>query len=317
MKSIMNTFVVFAIGVVSTMSCSKIKTTEEISDDAVTVRFTSSVDATKTVFGEYADGYYPVRWTSDQKVAIFYNSQTGSAGQGYDGAQYIKPTPSYDGKTAEFSATFTKQDADIHAFYAFSPLCSLNWMGHEDWDSDGIKEINVLYATVPADQVPVPGTCDEKAQLIVANKKYADFPEVVDLSFSHLSSYGKIKTLALPEGATEIVGVLLESNKAISGESYYFFDQPGNVHVNNNTATKYIYLNVNNAHRNTTLTDVFFATTPVSFSDGDWLKVSVYTESDSWSKTINFTSEQPLVFTPGRISSFSIGAEGFTKLKKS
>ena len=307
MKSIMNTFVVFAIGVVSTMSCSKIKTTEEISDDAVTVRFTSSVDATKTVFGEYADGYYPVRWTSDQKVAIFYNSQTGSAGQGYDGAQYIKPTPSYDGKTAEFSATFTKQDADIHAFYAFSPLCSLNWMGNE-------SEIKALYATVPHDQIPVPGTCDEKAQLIVANKKYADFPEVVDLSFSHLSSYGKIKTLALPEGATEIVGVTLESNKAMSGEIYYYFDQPGNVHVNNNKATKYIYLNVNNAHRNTTLTDVFFATTPVSFSDGDWLKVSVYTESDSWRKTINFTSEHPLVFTPGRISSFSIGAEGFEKI---
>ena len=314
MKSIMNTFVVFAIGVVSTMSCSKIKTTEEISDDAVTVRFTSSVDATKTVFGEYANGYYPVRWTSDQQVAIFYNSQTGSAKEGYDGAQYITPTPSYDGKTAEFSATFTKQDADVHTFYAFSPLFSLNWMGNEDWDSDGINEIKALYATVPADQVPVPGTCDEKAQLIVANKEYADFPEVVDLSFSHLSSYGKIKTLALPEGATEIVGVLLESNKAISGEIYYYFDQPANVHVNNKMATKYIYLDVNNAHRNTTLTDVFFATTPVSFSDGDWLKVSVYTESDSWSKTINFTSEQPFVFTPGRISSFNISAEGFEKI---
>ena len=314
MKSIMNTFVVFAIGVVSTMSCSKIKTTEEISDDAVTVRFTSSVDATKTVFGEYANGYYPVRWTSDQKVAIFYNSQTGSAEQGYDGAQYITPTPSSDALAAEFSATFTKQDADVHTFYAFSPLCSLNWMGNEDWDSDGINEIKALYATVPADQVPVPGTCDEKAQLIVANKEYADFPEVVDLSFSHLSSYGKIRTLALPEGATEIVGVLLESNKAISGEIYYYFDQPANVHVNNKKATKYIYLDVNNAHRNTTLTDVFFATTPVSFSEGDWLKVSVYTESDSWSKTIEFSSAQPLEFMPGHISSFSIGAEGFTKL---
>ena len=311
MKSIMNTFVVFAIGVVSTMSCSKIKTTEEISDDAVTVRFTSSVDATKTVFGEYANGYYPVRWTSDQTVAIFYNSQTGDAQQGYNGAQYITPTPSYDGKTAEFSATFTKQDADIHAFYAFSPLCSLNGMINEPW---GVEIKKALYATVPTDQVPVPGTCDEKAQLIVANKEYADFPEVVDLSFSHLSSYGKIKTLALPEGATEIVGVLLESNMAMSGEIYYYFDQPGNVHVNNNTATKYIYLNVNNAHRNTTLTDVFFATTPVSFSDGAWLKVSVYTTSDSWRKTINFTSEQPLVFTPGHISSFSIGAEGFEKI---
>lgn len=314
MKSIMNTFVVFAIGVVSTMSCSKIKTTEEISDDAVTVRFTSSVDATKTVFGENAKGYYPVRWTSDQKVAIFYNSQTGSAEEGYGGAQYITPTPSSDALAAEFSATFTKQDADVHTFYAFSPLCSLNWMGNEDWDSDGINEIKALYATVPADQVPVPGTCDEKAQLIVANKEYADFPKVVDLSFSHLSSYGKIKTLALPEGATEIVGFMLESNKAISGEIYYYFDQPANVHVNNKKATKYIYLNVNNAHRNTTLTDVFFATTPVSFSDGDWLKVSVYTTSDSWSKTIEFSSAQPLEFKPGHISSFSISAKGFTKL---
>lgn len=312
MKSIMNTFVVFAIGVVSTMSCSKIKTTEEISDDAVTVRFTSSVDATKTVFGENAKGY-SVRWTSDQKVAIFYNSQTGSAEEGYGGAQYITPTPSSDAMTAEFSATFTKQDADVHTFYAFSPLCSLNWMGNEDWDSDGISEIKVLYATVPADQIPVPGTCDEKAQLIVANKEYADFPEVVDLSFSHLSSYGKIKKLALPEGATEIVGFMLESNKAISGEIYYYFDQPGNVHVNSG-ANNYIYLNVNNAHRNTTLKDVFFATTPVSFSDGDWLKVSVYTTSDSWSKTIEFSSAQPLEFKPGHISSFSISAEGFTKL---
>ena len=312
MKSIMNTFVVFAIGVVSTMSCSKIKTTEEISDDAVTVRFTSSVDATKTVFGEYANGYYPVRWTSDQKVAIFYNSQTGSADHGYDGAQYITPTPSSDAMTAEFSATFTKQDADVHAFYAFSPLCSLNWMINADWDVE-IKK--ALYATVPHDQIPVPGTCDEKAQLIVANKEYVDFPEVVDLSFSHLSSYGKIKTLALPEGATEIVGVMLESNKAMSGEIYYYFDQPGNVHVNYGSEYyNYIYLNVNNAHRNTTLTDVFFATTPVSFSDGDWLKVSVYTESDSWCKTINFTSEHPLVFTPGRISSFNISAEGFEKI---
>ena len=310
MKSIMNTFVVFAIGVVSTMSCSKIKTTEEISDDAVTVRFTSSVDATKTVFGEYANGYYPVRWTSDQNVAIFYNSQTGSAVEGYGGAQYITPTPSYDGKTAEFSATFTKQDADIHAFYAFSPLCSLNGMINEDW---GVEIKKALYAIVPTDQVPVPGTCDEKAQLIVANKEYADFPEVVDLSFSHLSSYGKISTLALPEGATEIVGVTLESNKAMSGEIYYYFDQPGNVHVNSG-ANNYIYLNVNNAHRNTTLKDVFFATTPVSFSDGDWLKVSVCTTSDSWRKTINFTKEQSLVFTPGRISAFSIGAEGFEKI---
>ena len=115
-------------------------------------------------------------------------------------------------------------------------------MINEPW---GVEIKKALYATVPHDQIPVPGTCDEKAQLIVANMKYADFPEVVDLSFSHLSSYGKISTLALPEGATEIVGVTLESNKAMSGEIYYYFDQPGNVHVNNKNATNCGALNRN------------------------------------------------------------------------
>lgn len=314
MKTMMKFFVIIAAAVAFTMSCTKFGAEKAIADNAVTVRFTSSVDATKTVFGESSDGLYPVKWTSNQKVAIFYNTQTGSASEGYDGAQYISPAPSADALSAVFSASFTRQETSAHAFYAFSPLCSLGWMGNEDWDSDGISEKKVVYATVPADQVPTPGTCDEQAQLIVANKEYSDFPQEVELSFSHLSAYGRIKTLALPEGAAEIVGVLIESNKAISGEIYYYFDQPGKVNVNNSKALKYIYLNVNNALRNTTLSDVFFATVPVTFGEGDWLKITVYTVSDSWARTINFTSAQPLKFVPGHISAFSISAEGFAKI---
>lgn len=175
-----------------------------------------------------------------------------------------------------------------------------------------------MYAKIPTDQVPVPGTCDETAQLIVAHAEYDTFPEKVELSFSHLSAYGKIKELSLPEGAKDIVGVTIQSNKVLSGEIYYYYDEPGKVNVNNNVNNDekvhtYIYLDVNNAHRGTSLKDVFFATVPVSFGKGDWLKIKVHTISDTWVKTINFTSDKQLEFNPGQISSFSVSAEVFAK----
>lgn len=309
MKKMIEYFVILTVSV--TTACTKSNT--EISGEGRTVRFTSAASETKTVFGDKnaETGNYPVLWTADQQVALFYNSQTGNSSEGYGGAQYVTPVPSQDGLTAEFSATFTEEGTASHSFYAFSPLKALNWMVNENWETV-IKK--ALYAKIPVDQVPVPGTCDETAQLIVAHAEYDTFPEKVELSFSHLSAYGKIKELSLPEGAEEIVGVTIESNKVLSGEIYYYYDEPGKVNVNNNDeARTYIYLNVNNAHRGTSLKDVFFATVPVSLGEGDWLKIKVYTISDTWVKTITFTSDQPLEFNPGQISSFSVSAEGFAK----
>ena len=313
MKKMIETFVIVTVAV--TTACTKSNT--EIPGEGRTVRFTSAASETKTVFGDKnaETGNYPVLWTADQQVALFYNSQTGISSEGYGGAQYVKPVPSQDGLTAEFSATFTEEGTASHSFYAFSPLKALNWMGNEDAGK-------VVYANIPADQVPVPGTCDEAAQLIVAHAEYNTFPEKVELSFSHLSSYGKIGELSLPGGAQEIVGVTIESNKILSGEIYYYYDEPGKVNANYQKEEDlykkvfpYIYLDVNNAHRGTSLKDVFFATVPVSFGEGDWLKITVYTDkSDTWVKTINFTSDKPLEFKPGQISSFNVSAEGFATI---
>lgn len=317
MKKMIEYFVILTVAVTTALSCTKSNT--EISGEGRTVRFTSAASETKTVFGNKnaETGNYPVLWTADQKVALFYNSQTGISSEGYGGAQYVTPVPSPDGLTAEFSATFTKEETASHSFYAFSPLCALNGMLNENW---GTVIKKALYANIPADQVPVPGTCDETAQLIVAHAEYDTFPEKVELSFSHLSAYGKIKELSLPEGAKDIVGVTIQSNKVLSGEIYYYYDEPGKVNVNYQKEvdlyTKvfpYIYLNVNNAHRGTSLKDVFFATVPVSFGKGDWLKIKVHTISDTWVKTINFTSDKQLEFNPGQISSFSVSAEVFAK----
>lgn len=313
------------------VSCGKEEAVRE--DGASKVGFTAAELQVKTVFGEKADGAYPVLWTTKEKVALFYNSQTGDQGW-TNGGQYVAVNPSADGHTAGFSASFTDDGSRSHSFYAMSPMSALNWMANEDWDRDSYKK--VLYANIPPDQTPVAGTCDEKAQIVFAKGEFTEFPDKVDLTFSHMTAYGLITSLSLPEEATEIVGVLIESNRILSGEIYYNYnsldntikhsiflgeyDKDGKV-IKKPNAFKYIYLDVNNGGlKAKKLENVFFACTPQTdgndvFGEGDYLKFTVYTDTDTdtWVKTVNFSADRTLAFKAGRISSFSVSAHGFEK----
>ena len=79
------------------VSCGKEEAVRE--DGASKVGFTAAELQVKTVFGEKADGEYPVLWTTKEKVALFYNSQTGDQGW-TNGGQYVAVNPSADGHTA-------------------------------------------------------------------------------------------------------------------------------------------------------------------------------------------------------------------------
>lgn len=324
MNNLMRNIAFAATALTLVFSCNEESMPDVVNRNLAAVDFTASGHVTKTVFGIPDNGSYPVLWTENQKVALFYNSQTGDQGW-TDGAQYVTPVPSEGGLTASFSASFSKEESDRHSFFAFSPLGALKWMGNEDWNGDGVNE-KVVYAILPADQIPHMGTCDEKGQLLVAQADFTDYPENVLLTFTHLSAYGKIARLELPEEAfpgesddskieAGIVGVLFETNKPISGEIYRNFDS-NTVYVKED-ATKYIYLDVNNELKGKALRDVFFACVPMQLAEGDYLKVTVYTtsESEKWVKTINFSSSHALSFSSGRISSFSISSDGFKKLK--
>lgn len=287
-------------------------------DGASKVEFTASELQVKTVFGEKADGKYPVLWTTKEKVALFYNSQTGDQGW-TNGGQYVAVNPSADGHTAGFSASFTDDGSRSHSFYAMSPLSAFKWMGNEDWNGDGADE-KILYAIIPRDQTPVPGTCDEKAQIVFAKEEFSEFPDKVDLTFSHMTAYGLITSLSLPEEATEIVGLTIESDKFLSGEIYCNYNTPETILCNAKKAQKYIYLDVNNGGlKAKTLENVFFACTPQTdgndvFGEGDYLKFKVHTDdSKTWVKTVNFSADRTLAFKAGRISSFSVSAHGFEK----
>ena len=68
------------------VSCGKEEAVRE--DGASKVGFTAAELQVKTVFGKKADGEYPVLWTTKEKVALFYNSQTGDQGW-TNGGQYV------------------------------------------------------------------------------------------------------------------------------------------------------------------------------------------------------------------------------------
>lgn len=319
MNNLMRNIAFAATALTLVFSCNEESMPDVVNRNLAAVDFTASGHVTKTVFGIPDNVHYPVLWTENQKVALFYNSQTGNE-EWTDGAQYVTPVPSEGGLTASFSASFSKEESDRHSFFAFSPLGALKWMANEDGEK-------VVYAILPADQIPHMDTCDEKGQLLVARADFPDYPENVTLAFTHLSAYGKIARLELPEEAfpgesndskieAGIVGVLLETNKPISGEIYRIFDE-NTVHVNKDKAKYYIYLDVNNELKGKALSDVFFACVPMQLAKDDYLKVTVYTtsESEKWVKTINFSSSQALSFSSGRISSFSISSDGFKKVK--
>ena len=298
------------------VSCGKEEAVRE--DGASKVGFTAAEFQVKTVFGEKAGGAYPVLWTTKEKVALFYNSQMGEQGW-TNGGQYVAVNPSADGHTAGFSASFTDDGSRGHSFYAMSPLSALQWMGNEDWNGDGAYDEKILYAIIPHDQTPVPGTCDEKAQIVFAKEEFSEFPDKVDLTFSHMTAYGLITSLSLPEEATEIVGLKIESDKFLSGEIWCNYNTPETIRCIDEKAQKYIYLDVKNGGlKAKTLENVFFACTPQTggndvFGEGDYLKFTVYTDTDTWVKTVNFSADRTLAFKTGRISSFSVSAHGFEK----
>ncbi len=312
MKSLTESMMLFVAVVTAAASCTKSEHPGEASSAPVTVNFTASELGTKTVFGEpeTAGGKtsYPVLWTANQKVALFYNYKNGVG-------EHVNVLPSSDNRSAEFSAEYIKDEtAESHIFCAVSPASSVDWLDTE-WREDHAP---TLYAVIPASQTPMPGTCDEAAQIVVAKSVSETFPQKVLLEFTHLTAYGRIESLTLPKGAGEPEVIKLETNKKLAGTVDYMFDEGWSYYEKNTSSS--IELRLDELKDKTK--DIFFACVPSlnedtgeieDWSDGSWLCLSVTTTDGIWRKTINFTSEHSLVFCAGQVSSFSITADGFEK----
>lgn len=283
MKEIIRKTTFIAAVAMSVAACSKneVETLVPGEEEALKVSFTASAEATtRTTFGEKEGNFYPVHWTSNTKIALRYNTS---------GMTVADVTPSDDGKTAGFEASFVPEtDASAHTFIAVSPAtAAVSIMPNE------------TRVSIPMEQVSSAVSCDEEAQIIRAEYTSGAFPKEVPLHFSHITAYGLVTVSGIPEGES-IESIKIEADVPLSGKGRY---ADGKLTMDE-TAPK--SLTVKTSEKN-----VWFACAPAD--NINTLTVSVGTDKTLYTKTIDMkvvaAPNEPVKFIAGQVSRFEVSVK--------
>ena len=247
-----------------------------------TVRFHAGAAPTRTAFAEAVDGVYQTLWTeNDSDILLSLN---------YGKAEASAVTPSADGTTASFEASFDASATSApYTFYAVSPASAAR----------GISPSRSAWSVyIAAFQHPSALSVDEDAQLLVAKSAAsATLPGEVDLHFSHLTAYGRIALKSLELGDATVSKVDLIFSTPVVGEWYWGED--GTLTANGDSHT--ITLDTDASG------DLWFACAPVDVS-GQTLKLVVFTDQGNLTREITFPEGRK--FNSGKVARFSVDMAG-------
>ena len=247
-----------------------------------TVRFHAGAAPTRTAFAEAVDGVYQTLWTeNDSDILLSLN---------YGKAEASAVTPSADGTTASFEASFDASATSApYTFYAVSPASAARAIS----PSRGAWSVYIA-----AFQHPSALSVDEDAQLLVAKSAAsATLPGEVDLHFSHLTAYGRIALKNLELGDATVSKVDLIFSTPVVGEWYWGED--GTLTANGDSHT--ITLDTDASG------DLWFACAPVDVS-GQTLKLVVFTDQGNLTREITFPEGRK--FNSGKVARFSVDMAG-------
>jgi hypothetical protein len=247
-----------------------------------TVRFLASATGTRTAFDEEVNGVYQTRWTSnDTDVLLSLN---------YGKAEPSAVTPSADGATASFEASFDASEASSpYTFYAVSPASAARAIS---------PSRSAWSVYVAAEQKPLATSVDEAAQLLVAKSAASEtLPDEVNLHFAHLTAYGRISLQNLTLSDAIVSKAELVFSTPVVGEWYWVED--GTLLSNGSSHT--ITLDTDASG------DLWFACAPVDVS-GQTMKLTLFTDRGVLSKEITFPEGRK--FTSGKVARFSVDMAG-------
>lgn len=262
-----------AVAAMCLFSCTK----ENVrpSENTQTITFTALTSDTKTYFGEKTGTAYPTLWTGNEKVAVSYNGGTKTTAR-----------VSGSGKSASIDAKITVDKAAAqHKFTLASPAAAISSFG-----SDGD-----VYFTIPSDQTPGEGTCDEAAQIIYATASCTaeELNSNISLTFKHLTAYGNM-SVTLPEGAGKVKKIeLLTAATGLTGSYGYIYSE-----IAPEAEESKLTLLTDKT------TGIFFACAPAELT-GKKLKVTVTTDKGVYEKDIDLAGKT-LNFVAGKVSKFTV-----------
>ena len=207
-------------------------------------------------------------------------------------------TPAADFKSAKLAASFADDGSENYVFYAVSPASAVNGIS---------KDYSSIYFTVPSSQTPSANSVDDSSQfLFAASSPVSVFPESVDLTFSHLTAYGKLSFINLTlEGDEAISSISLTATSNWAGAFYYY---PGtDTYTEHGTAPKSKTITINTSSS----TNVWFACAPVNLGGTD-LKVIITTNKGTFTKDITIPVDK--AFEAGKIASITVNMSGIPRV---
>ena len=243
-----------------------------------TVSFSALPTETKTVFGDKTGNKYPVLWTeNDTQVGISLNLSNS--------IKSADVTPSDDGKTAVFSASF--DEAESYTFVMVSPYTAFK--------SASASNRNIL-VEIPSGQTSTLTGPDPSGQVLVAlTETMTELPENINVAFNHVTAYMHLsfKNVTLSGAAVQSVNV--STDIPISGRIHY--EQDGSINTEGTGTFKNISVTTSS------LDDVWFGIAPVDLSNKT-LTFTISTDKGTLTKQITLPADRSL--TSGKIVKFDV-----------
>ena len=289
------------------ISCGKSPELENKSDnpESATVKLVANAftPETKTII----ENDYSVSWEVAGEKVYLIELINGEINLFYVNTGYNR----IDAKNAEFTYSLNAASGDDFDYYAVYPS------GAFSSASAGEYGDNYIGLLLPEVQTPPSGSpIDPAASILLAsNENLAAQPASLDFSFKHLAAYGRmtlkgVQTLIGEETLRSIT--FSPTGKTVSGGMNYYFAPNAN-NENKPAGTmeavypkkSYVVINADNLAVSNEF-DVWFACWPFDIAGGETLKVSVTTDTKTYTKTITIPASKSLPFIKGEVSLFTV-----------
>lgn len=289
MKKFFNSLFIAIAAMVVFAGCAKQEINEPAISETKTVQFYAESIGTKTAFGTPEDGTYPTLWSTNDAVKILVNLE-----QIANTEKEVFVSCSDDFKSARFTAELATPEAESFTFYSISPADA--FLGKSSAKGR-------LYVTIPAAQTPLTTSVDMAAQLLYASSETTEtMPTSVELTYHHLTAYGKLSLTNLTPNVSSVSEIKLEAPEDVYiAGNWDYFVADGSFAVRSDKGSNSIVLSTTNTN------DIWFACAPVDMS-GKKMTLTVTTDKGDLKKEITFPEDRK--FKAGRISKFTVDMAG-------
>ena len=201
MKKVFNSLFVIIAAMITFAGCAKQETDAPATSETKTVQFFANSIETKTEFGTPDNGVYPTLWSAGDMVDVSVNFTQQKKSSEVECSD--------DFKSARFEVDLSGTEVEApYTFYSVSPVDRLR----------GISSQNKrFYVEILSEQTPLATSVDKDAQLLFAKSSTTTtMPESVELSYYHLTAYGKFSLANLD--AESVSEIKLEAEFDIAGK---------------------------------------------------------------------------------------------------